>query len=271
MIRRDDDGHWLLISQVDHARIAAEIAAVWGNERVATLLLPDQLVPAIRHHDDGWQEWSKSPRIDRETGEPRNFTEMPMREATGLWSKSIAVCSGRADTLRQADDAAGRLSDLGGLWVSRHFCWLAERALESRQDDVEECRALERFLDAQSQLQAELRRQAVRDFEECDVGSLIEIGFRYLQFFDGLSLWLCCAERSEPLDFELPDGQTVRLDPQSSSRITVTPYPLSVERLELAVQARRIPIRRFLDDNDLHAALRDAPQIRLEWRLDPAG
>lgn len=305
MIRRDDDDHWLLISQVDHAQVAAEIAAAWGNERIAGLPLPELLVTAIRHHDDGWREWARSPRVDPETGQPRNFTEMPMREATVLWSQSIAVCSGEADTPQKSDETPGRLSPLAGLWVSRHFCWLAAKAIESRQDDIEDCRALQRFLDTQSELQTVLRRQAARDFESrgLELDGLIENGFRCLQFFDGLSLWLCCAQRSEPLDFEIPGGQTarvaeggcgsgfrnqgnterrsppasqaalqaVRLEPQTPSRIVVTPYPLSVAHLELAVEARRIPARRYADDNDLHAALRDAPTVRLNWLLSPSG
>ena len=58
MIRRDAGDDWLLISQVEHARIAAEIASAWGNDRFAAVPMHDLLVHAVRHHDDAWARYS---------------------------------------------------------------------------------------------------------------------------------------------------------------------------------------------------------------------
>ena len=54
MIRRQDKNNWLLIDQVSHARIAADLARAWGNENdVAPLPMLKQLLAAIRWHDEG--------------------------------------------------------------------------------------------------------------------------------------------------------------------------------------------------------------------------
>ena len=68
MIRRDDENDWLLISQVDHAHLAAEIAEALGNENMPALPLPDLLIPAIREHDEGWREWEHAPEVDPDPG-----------------------------------------------------------------------------------------------------------------------------------------------------------------------------------------------------------
>ena len=92
MIRRDGEPGWILISQVDHAHLAARMADVWGNEQVSALPWPELLVPAIRDHDEGWRDWERLPDIDPETLWPRNFTEMPPLESARIWSHSIETC-----------------------------------------------------------------------------------------------------------------------------------------------------------------------------------
>ena len=356
MIRRDDGDDWLLMSQVDHAHLASEIAAVWGNDVVASLPVPDLLVPAIRDHDEGWRDWEQTPAIDPETGKPRDFTAMPMRIATAIWSKSIEACGREmpshavhpnmsafadilgkflsqkgmrltherriiiaevfssnepfdvdslVDRLKRRDDGrrvsrttvyrtlvrlidAGLLektaltderniyeltplrpvtSRLGGIWVSRHFWWLAAKARESRQENAEDTAAIEGFLDAQLKLQAEWREEARDQFDEHDFNYLSEIGFRYVQFFDLFSLWLCCAQHTQTYEMEVPGNGPIHLTPLSSHEIAADPFPLSVDRLELTVPARRIPIRRNADDAELHAALQNAPTERVSWTI----
>lgn len=350
MIRREDGESWLLVSQVDHAHLAGEVAAVWGNERVPALPVADLLVPAIRDHDEGWRTWEDAPQVDPASDLPRNFTEMPMPIATRLWSESIEAAArgnvshaeamqrydgwlrsegqpltperatvldvalgfrglfgigelqravGRAglpalgrvelrlilselasagivrcarNRLREpamCEMAVGRIgaAPLGGIWVSRHFCWLAEQALPSRGDQPDERDALERFLQEQAERQARWTDDAVRDFAGEHLDRLLNAGFRYVQFFDRLSLWLCMAERTEPQEIELPSGQPLRFTPQSPTEIAVDPYPLAVSRLELIVPARRIPRRPYADDTDLHAALSTAPVVELHWSL----
>jgi len=106
MIRRDDRGDWLVIVQVEHARLAGELARVWGNDRVASLAAFPTLVWGVEHHDDGWQEWDDAPRLNPATGFHAAFWRCGCA-LDGIWSRSIAVCS--ADPL-------------AGIAVSRHFC-----------------------------------------------------------------------------------------------------------------------------------------------------
>ncbi|MBW3541246.1 MAG: DUF3891 family protein [Planctomycetes bacterium] len=327
MIRRDADGQWLLISQVEHARLAGELAAVWGNEDVAALPMPHALVPAVIRHDVGWQTWEARPTIEAAHGRPRSFTEMPMNEACRIWSRSIDCCASIDPALQLrhwllvslaeegwADDdilrllaelssavavddvppralertdphalielartcrvesTAGRagraLAALCGLWVSRHFCCLAQRALAGRSGESLVTRPLQEFLWQQSPKQRHWREAATVSIAETELEALMNSGLQYLQALDAISLWMCCSPSPEPFETTLPGGQILRLAMCASGRILAEPHPLSVARLTLCVPARRIDARRYADDADLRQALAAAPLEHVRWTFE---
>jgi hypothetical protein len=252
MIRRDAGDDWLLISQVDHARIAAEIAEVWGNEQFASLPYQDLLVHAIRHHDDGWAAWEEAPTIDPETGAPRDFLEMPISDAAAIWTRSIEICL--------------RRSPWCGLWVSRHFCHLAEFAHKHR--DVRSDRdTASAFLAAQRELRLLWRRQIGIVANPEGLAASETAGYEWLRWFDRFSLWLCCAERSLPETLHLPDGGAVRLTARNANRITLDPFPFRDATLQLTVSAARLGRRKRTSDEELRAALNATTHSELSWTL----
>lgn len=106
MIRRElqlsaDARGWLLVSQVQHARISGDLVAHWREK-----FTPD-VVAAISHHDDGWSTWEEEPRLDAKTGAPVSFLEMRLGESLVIWDHSIA--------------AARQFGPLGGYLVAGHF------------------------------------------------------------------------------------------------------------------------------------------------------
>src|SRR6187200_2267627 len=106
MIRRelkltDNSTIWLLVSQVEHARMSGELVRDWREA-----FSPD-VVDAIAHHDDGWAAWEDEPKLDPARGAPYSFLEMPLAESLSIWDKSIA--------------AARAFGPLGGWIVAGHF------------------------------------------------------------------------------------------------------------------------------------------------------
>lgn len=251
MIRRADGDDWLIISQVDHAHVAGEMARAWGSAAVAELPFRDLLLPAVWHHDDGWRPWEQRPCVDRQTGLPRSFMEMPMAEATAIWTRSIDACAG--------------LSGLGGLWVSLHFCWLAEHATTSDPHDV---RAIQTFLAQQKGRRRDWRQLPGPALAPSELDRAVDVGFRYLQLFDAVSLWLCCAPPAQSLRIRSPEQVELHFQPRAPVQASVHPYPFVDGILTLDVVARRIAARPY-DDAQLQAALADAARERLEWILRP--
>src|SRR5690606_1098412 len=106
MLRRDlplsdTPERWLLISQIEHARISGELARAWGNTEVAAVIAPqgaadaqrrairDEWLAAVRHHDDGWAGPEADPAVDQVLGRPYSFLDMPREESLGVWRDSI--------------------------------------------------------------------------------------------------------------------------------------------------------------------------------------
>jgi hypothetical protein len=344
MIRRETADGWLLISQVDHAQLAGDLAAAWGNDRVPGLPLAEWLVPAVRDHDEGWRTWEATPTVTKD-GRPRQFAEMPAAEAMAIWSTSIDLCASgppsSAEALRRLraeggevtpDDAvvldavlrhrgsfgAERLtadivaedgltaepvaaslnrfevkglirrlpvvvggpayeitlpavggSPLGGVWVSRHFCALAELAKEHRAGRPEEVEAAKAFLAEQAAKQMEWS-SAASDFAGEELERVLDTGSRYVRFFDAISLWLCCAEQDEPATMPLSSFLSLTLTPRNSREIAVEPWPFGPAALELAAPAVRLPEKPFAGDEALRTALGTAEPATLRWVLTRA-
>jgi hypothetical protein len=246
MIVRASNTTWLLIPQVEHARLAADIAAKWRLPSVVEALRREFLF-AVEHHDDGWREWEQAPTID-DDGDPRDFMEMPMPIATGLWTASIKVGAGT--------------SPWCGLWISRHFCYLGELALKHRDDPADRA-AAQQFL--KEQLAAQRRWRADVDVDEL---TTVEVaGWHALQFFDRLSLWLCCAERTAEQMFPDPAGGTTHWRPDSLTTVRISGDGFSADALSLTVPAIAIPQRSYADDRDLRAAIAAGQRATVSWTL----
>jgi hypothetical protein len=305
MIRRGDGGDWLLIDQIQHARLAAEIARAWGNERFKPLTRdlpvalaargderPDEdwrlarisMAIAVARHDDGWGQWDWAPHVDPGTGRPRDFREMRMQDATAIWTRSVAACN-------------TKVSPVSAYAVSRHFCYLAEQVRGSGRHDAEDRAAVTRFIQQQAALRAQLESESARFGWQNVFLRHRELAYHVVQFFDRVSLWLCCAAEHEPQAMTAPLGEVVTFssrpaDPAETVansdtpagvfrlqtarpdyrkwHMAIEPYPLSDGLHEFSVDAHRVPARSYADDADLQATWRDAPSVQLVWSFGPA-
>jgi hypothetical protein len=257
MIRRDvtaDDGTpaWLLISQLAHARLAAELADAWDDD-VRPLVEPRRdFIETVRRHDDGWLVWEQRPEVHG--GKPRDFMEMPLDESLAIWRRSIA--------------AAGVTGPAASVIVGGHFRRLLERTLlkhESRHDWPPDFEHLaEEFIVEQDAHRAEY-------LADCEAGRRasakadVDRGLHLLQLFDFASLWLCCAARTEPQSMTGPDGEAYVFTPLDVENIVVDPWPFRPAELELSVVGRRIAAIDYPSD----AALAEAPSTEIgpRWRL----
>ncbi len=204
-----------------------------------------------------------------------------MSDATAIWTKSVR--------------AAESPFPLAAYAVSRHFCYLAELVRDGGRHDADCVAAVTRFLAEQSQEQARLEQMAKTRGSEEAFDHDRELAYRTVQFFDRVSLWLCCADERGPQPMASPLGEVVTfsarpaISAESTSTVyrletsrpdfrkwqaAIEPYPLSQNSLgdhthEFSVDARRIPARPYVDDQDLAAIWKDAPSVRLVWTFSP--
>lgn len=90
MIFRADGDALVAITQSDHARLAADLMALWHRGEFREHPHRDEILFAIREHDNGWREADAAPRIDPESGRPRGFFAVPPGERMEIWRRGVA-------------------------------------------------------------------------------------------------------------------------------------------------------------------------------------
>ncbi len=255
MIRRDcllSDGTegWTLISQVEHARLAGVLAEAWQLEPAGDLEpAREEISGAVFHHDDGWPIWEANPKVDTDSGQPLEFTEMPVTDSLSIWARSIERCE--------------TLGPLAAYMVAGHFCYLLKRsdAWDAGNQDADAAHAwAERF--------AERQRDWLREWTRADepfTPELAQTALEWLQGFDALSLWFCCAERTEPLETQIAGGPAVKFSPAGGSEIQTSPWPFGDAPLVVQACGQRLKAHEFSDSRAFLAA--ETEPIELIWRL----
>lgn len=256
MIRRttrDETGAecWVLISQVEHARISGVLAERWSPNLFSQLNCGDELLAAIHHHDDGWADWEQAVGVNPETGRPLNFTEMPLVESLAIWRDSIA--------------SAGRHGDLAGYVVSAHFCCLLNRFSSRWQNDPAMTAIAAEFFTSQKQQQADRLAAWKRHVTIGDAAATADAALKTLQVFDSLSLWLCCSEHPEPETFELPGASSATIRALAPFEASISPWPFAEEQIELQAVGRLIPAIRY--ESPAALALASSRQAELSWTI----
>jgi hypothetical protein len=271
MIRREitlPDGTklWLLISQVEHARVSGELARHWQDE-----FTPD-VIDAITHHDDGWATWETEPRLNQEVGAPYSFLEMPLAEALTIWDKSIA--------------SARQFGPLAGYIVAGHFYNLLNDS-DHAQDGIAVA-----WLTAQRKV----RTAWLDEWFRADRSHTLDGAKRaqhMLQLADLFSLWLCCGcpisgeneiHRDQSL-LKLPIdnlfGRFRFVSPVCTNghtsagvgiakldwKVPVEPYPFRNTPLSLSAMSVAAPVVRYPTWQGFQAVSRP---IELRWRFIPA-
>ena len=276
MIRRDvtlPDGQpgWLRISQVDHARLSAELASRWGAGQFSPVIcspydgdanplhgVRNEVLAAICHHDDGWLPWEAAPSIDPDQARLPSFLEMQLPAAIDIWQRSVL--------------AAENIGLLAAWVVAGHFLAFREEA-DSRDQPVSRSWQVNT---------TGRRREWLAQWQglcpERHTRQLADQALSWLQWFDRLSLWLSLGRPGEyilgkdPLK-NLRRNQTARfvlVDTDAAAEnhlVEVSPWPFLVPELVLSVPGSRVPQDMYTSGEQWLSASVSSGQ---NWRLVPA-
>lgn len=268
MIRReiefsDGDRLWLLVSQVDHARVSGELVRYSREEFSA------EVIDGITHHDDGWAAWEAEPKLNPEIGAPYSFLEMPLAESLVIWDNSIVT--------------ARKFGPLAGFIVAGHFYNLLNESDHATGPAALAWLAAKRKVRT-AWLDEWVRTNPTHTLDHANQAQ------QQLLVADLFSLWLCC-------DCPIAEGDASILE-QSAMKIrakkllgqyqftvvgvgrrhptpdntvealawvvAVDPYPFSISPLSLTLNAICVPATRYANWQEIEAASRP---FELRWRL----
>ena len=257
MLRQKTPDGWFLIRHPDHAALAGEFAAAWGNERFRPPEPSADVIEGIRRHDDGWAARDVAPLITR-AGKPSAFGADLVGKYTAFEEIDLPDylnVRGNAMEIVVKDNA------YAAILISMHTCNLLTVHADRSTIRPAELPLLDTFVARQQQRQLELRALAsgtgrFRD-EDLTVERLTE-HFRLLQACDNMSL-LSCVDFDGPASLLHPlplrDGGTSEVQVRRVARRTfqLTPWPFTEAKLSFRVQGRPVSGDTFASAAELQA------------------
>ena len=241
VVRELKDGRSYVSLQEDHAELAAQFAAHWGNQRFSKLRPYKTMVFATTYHDSGYREWEGNPPMNLEKGRPYAHREdIPSFEEIELKAYAKNV-----EWLGSQDPYAGLLVSMHrtGLWHNRYNI-LTEPAGRLRERSLG-------VQNAKKEMEAK-QEELKKSFAAKHAGFANELAYNYmvLQIFDLLSLYFCCdgyASETEfkeytiaPVRVSYDSDETVRLTikPNGPGSVIMDPYPFDTSPVTFSARAR---------------------------------
>ena len=244
LVRLDDEGA-LAIGQLSHAWLSGQLARAWGSEHFPPPDPREEIALGAEQHDIGWARFDLEPRFNAETGLPRNFLELTVDEHLAIW--------------RDAPDLLLSQSLHAALVVSLHGSSLSELRAQAVPEHAQPLR---------EHISDERARQA----RLCEVlgvsDSELERTRRQMWTWDGISLALCNQWRPfTAKDVPSHDGLLdIELRDRADGTVTLDPWPLASERVEVRCEALRIGAR-YEDEHAMLWALERLEPITLRFVL----
>jgi hypothetical protein len=271
MLRMESEGGWWLITHPDHARLAGEFAAAWGNALFRRPEPRARVLYGIAAHDDGWTARDAHPSITRQ-GKPSAFST----ELVGKYSAFEEI--DLVDYLAVRERAVRIVAEddpYAGLLIALHTYNLLTAHADRSTISGEQLPLLDAFLDGQRAYQSELRAAIEADstlgLEEKSAQTIDE-HFRLLQACDNLSL-LTCVDFSAPADLLHPlplnDGGTseVRVVPIGPRHFRLEPWPFAESEKMSNFPARHVEGEIFGSSAELEMAYAAARSETMTVRL----
>jgi Protein of unknown function (DUF3891) len=271
VLRMESETGWWLITHPDHAHLAGNFAAAWGNAQFRKPEPRARVLKGIFCHDDGWAARDAHPKITRE-GKPSAFST----ELVGKYSafeeidleEYLAVRNRAVRIVAEQDPYAALL-------ISMHTYNLLTAHADRSTIESEGLILLDAFLHRQRAHQRELHTAIAADKSLDAIESAEETileHFRLLQACDNLSLLSCVAYPSpahllHPLPLNNGGTAEVEVLPIAPRHFRLAPWPFVETELSFNFPARHIEGKLYSDSLRLESAFNAAPIEELNVKL----
>ncbi|HEX8647818.1 MAG TPA: DUF3891 family protein [Thermoleophilaceae bacterium] len=244
VLRRDGEGA-IAIGQPSHAWLSGQLARAWDPAPRPF----DEVCLAAEQHDIGMAEWDLAPTLNRETGLPHSFMEMPLDLHLELWSAASSKL------VAQSAHAA--------LLVSMHGTALYEMRDLDRMEPADAAKVRRFFAERRAEQDGLLGALGLTRED-------VRAGQRLVWTLDYLSLALCLdwaptVARGAPLRGGEAD---LRIEPGGEGRVLLDPWPFRDEAVRVRCEGRRLA-GGFADEAEMRRAVAGAPIVPLSWELEP--
>lgn len=252
------DAPRFVIAQREHARVAAQLAAAWGNAAASPLEPRDLLLRLVEEHDRGWDDIDAAVGRDAATGLPWNLVSTPL--------PVVVASSARGPELNE------REHPLIGLLSSMH-AWGLYNGRYGLSDKIfvdavpaEHRPAVDDMLAGERARQDRLRAALAADPSTAGwvADDVVMHNYQLLQLFDTLALYFNCAPDQARATARFPrvplrrgEEATLTVTRIAPHTYQVAPYPFATSPCVITCAGRWLAPQP--EGTDMTDALADAP------------
>lgn len=229
MIIRISRSSQFLITQPDHAALAAHIMRHWAADGLLVSPRLADILQAVEAHDNGWREVDAAPLVDETTGRILDFIHVPDEVKRGVWPRAV-------EQLRAMPYAAAL--------VAQHSIHVYARNRTSADWTAF-------FLEME-----EARNRCLRQTPSATLEELLH-DYAFVRLGDLMSLTFCNGWTGPQTD---EYGYAIRL---SDAHLSVSPDPFGGQRVPFEIAACELADRPFRSAADAQRAMVTAPRITL--------
>ncbi|UQD52201.1 DUF3891 domain-containing protein [Bacillus methanolicus] len=245
MIVYERESDFVMVTQVDHARVSGEFAKAWRSEYFLALNRKEDVELAVFEHDRGWIDLDETPFWNDEKRVPFSFRDFPLTPRFVFYKKGI--------------DEVESKNKYAALLCSLQYTTLFEMI----QDD-----AVPSFLNSEYERQNRL----INDLHLTDSSAqeMIKFHLQVLRFCDDLSLYICMYEpmiqRSETEWFaegfsqRFPFFNYEKITPEwvEKEKVILSHFPFSTE-IQVTVPLKEVN-KADIENVGLSKAYKQAPK-----------
>jgi hypothetical protein len=224
---------------MDHAAMCAELAAAWGGAGFGPVEPAEELRLAAAEHELGWIAWDRSPTLNPDTGLPFTVIELNLEEYIQFQLDGPRLLAER--------------SPYAALLTVHHHMSFYD---PSGRDPL-----VRSHLERSAAYRDELRARVDATDDE------IERNWRLIRAWDGISHellydWL---PASRPAPDAAGNEVELRLE-RHDGAFTLAPWPFAATRVTVRARGRLLETT-FTDQEQMHGALTEAPEVTLDYEL----
>lgn len=263
MLWRDIDQ--LVITQPNHAWLAGQLARAWHGDAFLDPIHAEAVCLAAEQHDLGWHDWERAPTLNRTTGRPHFFREVPVPDHIALWRRGVdmAMALGRYPALLISLHASGLYGAFDPFRAGNFDTKAADAAAVATVRD---------FLTEQAGIQARLVERLGRDpvYRQAAWIETVARDRALIALTDRMSIAICSGVVA-PVTVGAPGLRELELFPigDDPRRLQVDPWPFQSNEVCVTAEGRALHDR-FDDERDMRAVLAAADMVTIATKLVPA-
>lgn len=259
MLHREHPRGKLIISQPAHAWISGQLAREWGNEEFGDITPRTEVELAAELHDIGFLRWEEKPTLDRTTGLPHTFMNLPMQTHLDLWLEGIHEME--------------RYGRYPALLVSMHYTWLCQK--HPHYENPQNAMLVQDFLDTQAAYQTFAIASLGRDpsYANHVEQSAIIRNRQLVSAWDWISLLICGGIKEPENIGEVPAAaglkeMVLRPEDDHAWQFFLSPWPFGQTRLRLICEGRLLETK-YKSNREMLMGLQNAEIVSLQFELTP--